>query len=137
MGKVLVTGGAGYIGSHVVKRLFDRGMDTVVPDNLQTGHREAVIGGTFIKGDIGDKRVLQQVFTNHGIDSVIHMAADCLVGDSMRDPLKYFHNNVNKGIQLLREMLNHKVKRIIFSSSAAVYGTPPEFPLRKVIRWIR
>lgn len=131
MGKVLVTGGAGYIGSHVVKRLLDRGMDTVVLDNLQTGHREAVIGGTFIQGDIADKRVLQQIFTNHGIDSVIHMAADCLVGDSMRDPLKYFHNNVNKGIQLLREMLNHKVKRIIFSSSAAVYGTPPRVPVEE------
>ncbi|MFB0507306.1 MAG: UDP-glucose 4-epimerase GalE [Thermodesulfobacteriota bacterium] len=129
MGKVLVTGGAGYIGSHIVKRLLERRMETVALDNLQTGHRKAVVGGTFIQGDIGDKGILQEVFAGHEIDSVIHMAADCLVGESMKDPLKYFNNNVSKGLKLLGEMLEHKVNKIVFSSSAAVYGNPPRVPI--------
>jgi UDP-glucose 4-epimerase len=128
---VLITGGAGYIGSHILKRLLERGMRPIVLDNLQTGHREAVIGGTFIQGDIDDERILQEIFVAHEIDSVIHMAADCLVGDSMRDPLKYFNNNVSKGLNLLRAMLKHKVNKMVFSSSAAVYGNPPRVPIEE------
>jgi UDP-glucose 4-epimerase len=131
VGKVLITGGAGYIGSHVVKRLLERGMEPIVLDNLQTGHREAIVGGTFIKGDIGDERVLQEIFATHGIDSVIHMAADCLVGDSMKNPLKYFNNNINKAVKLVGEMLKYKVNKMVFSSSAAIYGNPPQIPIKE------
>ena len=131
MGKVLIIGGAGYIGSHIVKRVLERGMQTIVFDNLQTGHREAVIGGTFIQGDIGDERILQEIFAAHEIDSVIHMAADCLVGDSMKDPLKYFNNNVSKGLNLLGAMLKHNVNKMVFSSSAAVYGNPTRVPIEE------
>jgi UDP-glucose 4-epimerase len=129
VGKVLITGGAGYIGSHVVKRLLERGLETIVLDNLQTGHREAVVGGTYIQGDIGDEAILHEILVGHEIDSVIHMAADCLVGDSTKAPLKYFNNNVNKGLKLLGKMLEHKVNKIVFSSSAAVYGNPPRVPI--------
>ena len=131
MGKVLITGGAGYIGSHVVKRLLEKGIETIVLDNLQTGHREAVVGGTCIQGDIGDERILQEIFAGHEIDSVIHMAADCLVGDSTKAPLKYFNNNVNKGLRLLGEMIERRVNKMVFSSSAAVYGNPSRVPIEE------
>ncbi len=131
MGKVLVTGGAGYVGSHVTKYLLEKGLETVVLDNLQTGHREAVVGGIFVEGDIGDEQTLQDIFSSHEIDSVIHMAADCLVGDSVKDPLKYFDSNVGKSLKLLGEMLNHGVKKIVFSSSAAVYGNPFRVPIEE------
>ena len=131
MGKVLITGGAGYIGSHVVKRLLERGIETIVLDNLQTGHREAVVGGTYIQGDMGDERILKEIFAGHEIDSVIHMAADCLVGDSTKNPLKYFNNNVNKGLKLLGEMVERRVNKMVFSSSAAVYGNPSRVPIEE------
>ena len=131
MGKVLITGGAGYIGSHVVKRLLEKGIETIVLDNLQTGHREAVVGGTCIQGDIGDEQILQEIFAGHEIDSVIHMAADCLVGDSTKAPLKYFNNNVNKGLRLLGEMIERRVNKMVFSSSAAVYGNPSRVPIEE------
>jgi UDP-glucose 4-epimerase len=128
---VLVTGGAGYIGSHIVKLLSERGMGTIALDNLQTGHREAVMGGIFIHGDVGDEGILRDIFTDHEIDSVIHLAADCLVGESVKDPLKYHKNNVTKGLALLGAMLKHNVYKIVFSSSAAVYGNPPRVPIEE------
>jgi UDP-glucose 4-epimerase len=131
VGTVLITGGAGYIGSHTVKLVLERGMQAIVLDNLQTGHREAVTGGTFIQGDIGDGGTLEKVFTSLQIDSVMHLAADCLVGESVKNPLKYFNNNVNKGLQLLAAMLKHKVNKMVFSSSAAVYGNPPRVPIEE------
>ncbi len=131
MGGVLITGGAGYIGSHIVKLLLERGMQTIVLDNLQTGHRQAVIGGIFIRGDFGDEGILNEIFTAHEIDSVIHLAADCLVGESVIDPLKYYYNNVSKGLELLDAMLRNKVNKVVFSSSAAVYGNPPRVPIEE------
>jgi nucleoside-diphosphate-sugar epimerase len=131
VGTVLVTGGAGYIGSHIVKRLLEKEIQTVVLDNLQTGHREAIVGGTFVHGDMGDERILREVFAAHRIDSVIHMAADCLVGESIENPLKYFTNNISKGLKLLGQMLRHKVNKIVFSSSAAVYGNPSRVPIEE------
>jgi UDP-glucose 4-epimerase len=131
VGEGLITGGTGYVGSHVVKRLLERGIKTIVLDNLQTGHRETVIGGTCIKGDIGNEGILQGVFSGHEIDSVVHMAADCLVGDSTKAPLKYSNNNVNKSLNLLGKMLEHKVNKMVFFSSAAVYGNPPRVPIEE------
>jgi UDP-glucose 4-epimerase len=131
MSTILVTGGAGYIGSHVVKELLKKGHRPIVYDNLQTGHRKAVIGVPFIEGDLGDPGKLKVVFQSHPIESVMHFAADCLVGESVSNPLKYFNNNVKNGIQLIEIMEQFSVKMIVFSSSAAVYGEPTEIPIRE------
>jgi UDP-glucose 4-epimerase len=131
MSTILVTGGAGYIGSHVVKELLKKGHRPIVYDNLQTGHRKAVIGVPLIEGDLNDQGRVKEVFQSHPIESVMHFAADCLVGESVKDPLKYFNNNVKNGIQLL-EIINYFcIKNIVFSSSAAVYGEPVEVPIRE------
>jgi len=122
---VLVTGGAGYIGSIVTEHLLKQGHNVTVLDNLQQGHREAVLSpAEFVSGDICDVKTLTQIFSNIRIDAVMHMAADTLVGHSMTDPKRYFHNNLVGGISLLDAMLEHNVKKIIFSSTAAVYGEP-------------
>ncbi|HHY47838.1 MAG TPA: UDP-glucose 4-epimerase GalE, partial [Firmicutes bacterium] len=127
--RVLVTGGAGYIGSHVVKALIEAGHDTVTYDNLSKGHREAVWGGEFVKGDISDEDLLYRVLTEKGIDLVIHLAADTAVGESMQDPSKYYWNNVVAGLKLLDTMHRAGVRLIVFSSSAAVYGEPETTPI--------
>ena len=129
MSTILVTGGAGYIGSHVVKELVKRRHHPVVYDNLQTGHRKALKDVPFIEADLKDQEKLKQAFQSYSIDSVMHFAADCLVGESVRDPLKYFNNNVKNGLQLLETMDFAKVNNIVFSSSAAVYGEPTEVPI--------
>jgi UDP-glucose 4-epimerase len=126
---ILVTGGAGYIGSHVLKRLLEAGYDTVTIDNLKKGHKKAVLGGEFIEGDIGDKELLQSIFTEHDIKGVIHLAADSLVGESMEDPGKYYHNNVAKALNLLEVMVENNVNYLVFSSTAAVYGEPEAIPI--------
>jgi UDP-glucose 4-epimerase len=126
---VLVTGGAGYIGSHVVKELIRRGYSPVVYDNLQTGHSEAVLNAPLILGDLADSQKLNEIFRSYPIQSVMHFAADCLVGESVTDPLKYFNNNVKNSLQLLEIMNEHNVNKIVFSSSAAVYGEPEEVPI--------
>jgi UDP-glucose 4-epimerase len=131
MSTILVTGGAGYIGSHVVKELLGKGHRPVVYDNLQTGHRKAVIGVPFIEGDLDDQDKVKEVFQSHPIESVMHFAADCLVGESVSNPLKYFNNNVRNGIQLIEIMEHFSIKKIVFSSSAAVYGEPIEVPIRE------
>jgi UDP-glucose 4-epimerase len=131
MSTILVTGGAGYIGSHVVKELLKRGHRPIVLDNLQTGHREAVRGVPLIEGDLNDPNKMKEVFYSHPIESVMHFAADCLVGESVKDPLKYFNNNVKNGIQLIEIMEQFSVRNIVFSSSAAVYGEPIEVPIRE------
>lgn len=127
---ILVCGGAGYIGSHAVHRLIEKGEKVIVVDNLQTGHREAVHPeAIFYQGDIRDRAFLRDVFRKHEIDAVIHFAANSLVGESMQEPLKYYDNNVY-GTQVLLEVMNESgVKQIVFSSTAAVYGEPKQIPI--------
>ncbi|ACL70813.1 UDP-glucose 4-epimerase GalE [Halothermothrix orenii] len=126
---ILVTGGAGYIGSHVVKSLFEAGYNVVTLDNLEKGHREAVLGGEFIKGDLKDRELLDSIMKDYEIDGVIHLAAHSLVGESMENPGKYYKNNVSNGLNLLEAMVDNDVKYLVFSSTAAVYGEPREVPI--------
>ena len=119
---ILVTGGAGYIGSHTVRELRERGMDVVVYDNLSTGHIESIGDTPFVKGDLFDVELLRKTFREYGVDSVIHFAAYSLVGESMVNPAKYYHNNVAGTLALLDAMLTENVKYLVFSSSAATYG---------------
>ena len=129
--KVLVLGGAGYIGSHTVYHLIDNGYDVVIVDNLQTGHEWAVHkDAKFYKGDIRDRTFMDSVFeTEPDIDAVIHFAACSLVGESMVDPLKYYNNNLYGTEILLESMIAHDVKKIVFSSTAATYGEPENVPI--------
>jgi UDP-glucose 4-epimerase len=131
---VLVTGGAGYIGSHTVAALLERGEEIVVVDNLQQGHREAVLGGKLYEGDLRDEIFLDRVFRENEIDAVIHFAANSLVGESMTNPGKYYHNNVYGTLCLLEQMNAHGVRRIVFSSTAATYGEPESVPIREADR---
>jgi UDP-glucose 4-epimerase len=127
---VLVTGGAGYIGSVVAEELVNNGYSVIVFDNLQQGHREAIpVTANFVYGDIGDEAILERTFQRFNISAVMHLAADSLVGESMTNPVKFFQNNVANGIVLLNAMLQHNVKRCVFSSSAAVYGNPEAIPV--------
>ena len=128
--RVLVLGGAGYIGSHTVKRLLERKIEVVVVDNLQTGHREALLpGAAFYEGDVRDTAFMEEVFAKEAIDVVIHFAANSLVGESMKDPLKYYDNNVGGAVSLLRAMVKSGVGKIVFSSTAATYGEPEKIPI--------
>ena len=132
---VLVPGGAGYIGSHTVLALRDSGREVVVVDNLQTGHIEALPRGVcFHKGDIRDGNFLDSVFQDNHIDSVIHFAANSLVGESVTAPLKYYDNNLNGTKVLVECMLRHQVDRIVFSSTAATYGEPERVPILETDR---
>ncbi|MHB8170323.1 MAG: UDP-glucose 4-epimerase GalE [Thermincolia bacterium] len=128
---VLVTGGAGYIGSHTVKELLEAGYGVVTLDNLSKGHRSAVWGGEFIQGDLSDIVLLDRVFADKKIEAVIHFAADSLIGESMELPGKYFRNNISNGLNLLDTMVKHGVDKLVFSSTAAVYGEPEETPIRE------
>ncbi|MDO7878054.1 MAG: UDP-glucose 4-epimerase GalE [Enterococcus mundtii] len=127
---ILVLGGAGYIGSHAVDQLIEKGYDVAVVDNLLTGHRQAVhTDARFYEGDIRDKEFLRGVFQKETIDGVLHFAASSLVGESVEKPLVYFNNNVY-GMQVLLEVMHEfDVKRIVFSSTAATYGEPKESPI--------
>jgi len=129
MPTILVTGGAGYIASHVVKELLHQNHKPIVFDNLQTGHRKATKNALFIEGDLSDQRKLAEAFQTNSIDAVMHFAADCLVGESVRDPLKYFNNNVKNSLILIEMMGEFNVTKLVFSSSAAVYGEPEEIPI--------
>ncbi|WP_287190158.1 UDP-glucose 4-epimerase GalE [Syntrophothermus sp.] len=126
---ILVTGGAGYIGSHVVKALGQAGYDVVVYDNLSTGHEWAVLYGKLIRGDVRDQEALDKVFKQHSIDAVMHFAAHIVVPESVRQPLKYYLNNVTGSLSLLEAMKRNGLRKFIFSSSAAVYGIPDKIPI--------
>lgn len=126
---ILVCGGAGYIGSHMVAELLEKGEEVVVLDNFQKGHRDALLGGKLYCGDLRDEKILNKIFTENTIDAVIDFAADSLVGESVTEPLKYFDNNIGSTINLLKAMRDHKVKYIVFSSTAATYGEPDNIPI--------
>jgi UDP-glucose 4-epimerase len=126
---ILVTGGAGYIGSHTLLSLLETGHRPVTVDNLSFGHRQAVLDGHFVKADLGDANALTRLFEKFPIKAVIHFAAFCYVGESVAEPRKYFDNNLVNGLNLLHAMLASGVERIIFSSSCAVYGEPQEIPI--------
>ena len=128
--KVLVTGGAGYIGSHCVKVLLDKGYEVIVVDNLETGYKDAVDSKAKLYiGDIADEALMDRVFSENQVIGVIHFAAFSLVGESMTNPYKYYENNVAKTNRLLESMVKHNVKNIVFSSTAATYGEPEKTPI--------
>jgi UDP-glucose 4-epimerase len=125
-GAILVTGGAGYIGSHTVQQLRERGEQVVVLDNLSTGFRQSVEGVKMVEGDVGDSTLVGQVLREHGVETVIHFAAHTIVPESVSEPLKYYGNNTCQTRSLLASCLAHGVKHFVFSSTAAVYGIPAE-----------
>ena len=127
--KVLVVGGAGYIGSHMVKYLTDRDFDPVVLDNLSTGHAESARFGHLVVGDLANQTLLDQLFAEHEFEVVMHFAASSLVGESMKHPAKYYRNNVSNALNLLDAMVKHGVKDFIFSSTAAIFGEPQYTPI--------
>jgi UDP-glucose 4-epimerase len=128
---VLVTGGAGYIGSHTVRLLASQGRKVVVLDNLTYGHREAIVdeGVELVVGEIGDKALLLQLFARHGFGAVVHFAAYAYVGESVTDPLKYYRNNTAEPLALLEVMQEHGCKNFVFSSTCATYGVPESIPI--------
>jgi UDP-glucose 4-epimerase len=130
-GQILVVGGAGYIGAHMVNALLRTNYDVVTLDNLSTGHRDLLPGGALIVGNLGDAGLLDHIFSSHRIDAVMHFAAYSLVGESVANPLKYYHNNVAQTVELLDAMVRHSVDYFIFSSTAAVYGEPRKIPIKE------
>lgn len=130
MGTVLVTGGAGYIGSHTVKVLVEKGQNVVVLDSLVTGHREAVPKNVpFYQGDIADSNLVSNILREHSVESVIHFAARSLVAESVAKPDLYFHENTGKTTLLLSTLVQNGIKKVVFSSTAAVYGVPEQIPI--------
>ncbi len=128
--KILVTGGAGYIGSHTVRKLKEAGHEIVIFDNLSSGHKDAIKGFELFIGDLANKQDLENVFSKHEFEAVVHFAGSIEAGESMTDPKRFFDNNLVNGLNLLEAMLKHDVKKIIFSSTAAVYGEPEKMPAR-------
>ncbi len=126
---ILVVGGAGYIGSHIVRALQKRNLEVVVFDNLEKGHREALEDVAFFKGDLRNKVEVFQVFKDHRIDAVMHFAAYSLVGESMQHPAIYYENNIYGTLNLLMAMQENGVEHFIFSSTAATYGEPRSVPI--------
>ena len=126
---VLVVGGAGYIGSHMVRMLDQQGHRVIVLDNLSTGFQPAVTAGELIVGEMSDRKLVQQILGDHNIDSVMHFAACALVGESVIEPAKYYQNNVVATIDLLEAMRRTAVRKIVFSSSCATYGIPQTVPI--------
>lgn len=128
---ILVTGGAGYIGSHCVATLVERGVDVVVADDLSKGHKVALKGGRLYVGSVADKEFLRSVFEQESIEAVIHFAAYSLVGESMTVPEQYFRNNVTAGLSLIETMIEYKVPYLVFSSTAATFGEPERVPIEE------
>src|SRR2546423_1693647 len=130
--RILVTGGAGYVGSVVTEELIAAGHDTVVYDNLSKGHRAAIhTGARFVEADLRDGEELRRAFREQRTEAVVHMAADSIVGESVENPSKYYDNNVAAGLSLLDAMRECGVARVVFSSTAAVYGEPEKQPLEE------
>jgi len=127
--RVLVTGGAGYIGSHMVKLLVESGAQVTVVDDLSTGHADAVRGRDFVRGDVADLTFTKNLLEQKQIEAVVHFAACSLVGESVADPLKYYRRNVGGTAGLVEAMRQAKVTRLVFSSTAAVYGDPVRTPI--------
>jgi len=127
--KILITGGAGYIGSHVTKMLGEQGHELLIFDNLSTGHEWAVVAGKLVKGDLAEMLLLNEVMYVFRPEAVIHFAASIQVEESVRDPLKYYNNNVYNTLNLLEAMKFANVKNLLYSSSAAVYGIPASIPV--------
>ena len=128
---VLITGGAGYIGSHTARLLEEMGRSVVVLDTLERGYRDSVDGIDLVVGDIADSRLVGKVCRKYDVDSVIHFAAYKAVGESMSEPLRYYRNNVAGSIALVETLLEHDVRKIVFSSTAAVYGNPDSSPVNE------
>lgn len=126
---VLITGGAGYIGSHCNVYFNKKGINTVVLDDLSDGHKEAVIAGKFIKGDFGDKELVRKILTEEKIDAIVHFAAFASVPDSVKRPARYYDNNVTKMLAMLDTAVDCDIKYIVFSSSAATFGEPQYTPI--------
>jgi UDP-glucose 4-epimerase len=124
--KVLVTGGAGYIGSHVVRQLAEAGHDIVVFDNLSTGYRWAVTAGELVVGDLADEDAIEYLFSQHRFEAVLHFAANIVVPESVANPLKYYGNNTRNTLNLLKAIDRHQIPYVVFSSTAAVYGMPEQ-----------
>ena len=126
---VLVTGGAGYIGSHTVRALREAGQPVVVLDSMEFGRADAVIDAPLVVGDIHDATLVEQVCGDHGVTSLVHFAAYKSVGESMENPTRYWHNNVDGTVTLVDAAIRHGVREVVFSSSCSVYGTPAEVPV--------
>lgn len=129
---ILVTGGAGYIGSHAVLQLIRKGYEVVILDSLEKGHKEAVLGGKLYVGNLQDEDILKKVFTENNIEAVIHFAAYSLVGESVQEPAKYYDNNLVSTMKLLNAMKEYGCKYIVFSSTAAVFGEPENIPIMEM-----
>ncbi len=126
---VLVVGGCGYIGSHMVKLLCKKGVDVTTLDNFSSGYRDAVTGGDLVEGDMADQALLENLFSSKKFDSVMHFAAFIQVGESVQNPAKYYRNNVSNTLNLLDAMVRHDVDSFIFSSTAAIFGNPVRVPI--------
>ncbi|MDQ3252987.1 MAG: NAD-dependent epimerase/dehydratase family protein, partial [Acidobacteriota bacterium] len=132
--RILVTGGAGYIGSVVTEELIKAGHEVVVYDNLGKGHRAAVDpDARFVEGDLADGDLLRRTFSEQSVEAVIHMAADALVGESVTNPAKYYRNNLVAGLSLLDAMRDSQVRKIVFSSTCATYGEPVRLPMDETL----
>lgn len=129
MSELLVVGGCGYIGSHMVRCLLDPGHSVVVLDDLSSGYRDSLLGAELVVGDCGDRKVLNELFLSHSFDAVLHFASLIQVGESVIDPAKYYHTNVAKTLMLLQAMKDYGIGSLIFSSTAAVFGEPECVPI--------